>query len=406
MNKMINFNEYLVTKIFEAMELKIKEVELVLNPRLIKILKEMNHQIASDLLDTHVNGKREFKSTFVDLGSEAGNVSMIQGNKVPELIEPELTHGDYHRETEVIPAVPSKRKLPYKEKDQKNWIGGYFDYVQQYKNPWISDSGHMIDLHDDQFKSKDHPVWTKNRAEIKIGRFVSTLFPNRYPANMKREELDKMEKPIDVESFVNMFIATVEAHSKILKLVDGKDIVHYYSSDHYAKAGGTLGGSCMNSPSKQEFIKFYQKNPEKVQMLVLYPEDVRDKIIGRALIWTLDEPVGRQFMDRIYTANDSDSYLFTEYAKAHGFFYKSTQTFGWDYDIIDGKTGQRGTVEMKTKLKRLKHKTFPYLDTMQFYKPTTGEITNDGRRINADRKSSKGYYFLADAGGGYQDLGE
>ena len=90
MIKMIDFNEYLVTKTFEAMDLKIKEVELILSPRLLKILKEINHQIAEDLLERHVEGEREFKVTFVDLGSEAGDVSFIQANKVPELIEPEF----------------------------------------------------------------------------------------------------------------------------------------------------------------------------------------------------------------------------------------------------------------------------------------------------------------------------
>ena len=103
MNKTTDYKEYLLTKTFETMDLKVKELELILSPRLLKILKEMNHQIADDLLAQHVKDERVFRVTFVDLGSEAGDVSFIQVNKVPELIEPELVHGDYHRETEVIP---------------------------------------------------------------------------------------------------------------------------------------------------------------------------------------------------------------------------------------------------------------------------------------------------------------
>ena len=95
MKKMIDFNEYLLTKMFEAMDLNIKEVELILSPRLLKILKEMNHKIADDLIEQHVDSERQYKVTFVDLGSEAGDVSFIQANKVPELVEPELVHGDY-----------------------------------------------------------------------------------------------------------------------------------------------------------------------------------------------------------------------------------------------------------------------------------------------------------------------
>lgn len=400
MNKLKDYKEYLVTKTFEAMDLKVKELELVLSPRLIKILKEMNHQIASDLLATHIEGDRSYKVTFVDLGSEAGDVSFIQSNKVPELIEPELVHGDYHREIEVIPAPPPTGKRGRPEKDEKNWKGGYFDYIHNYKNPWIEDSEHVIDLHDIQFKSKDHPVWSKNRAETSIGRFINTVWPKKYPVNLSREVLAKMDKPNDIESFGNMFKATVEAHSKILKFVKGDEIIHYYNCENYAKQGGTLGGSCMNSPSKGKYLKIYVNNPDKLQMLVLYPEDVRDKIIGRALVWTLDEPEGRQYMDRIYTANDSDQYLFIEYAKSHGYLYKSSQSYGWDYDIIDGKDGSRKQLALKVQLKPDVHYDyFPYLDTMQFYNPKTGIATNDGRNM----RRGAGFLVLTDASGGFSN---
>ena len=392
MNKVIDFNEYLVTKTFEAMDLKVKELELILSPRMLKILKEMTHQIADDLLEKHIEGERQFKVTFVDLGSEAGDVSFIQANKVPELIEPELVHGDYHAEKGV--------ETDKYGREVKVMKGGYFDYIQNYKNPWITDQGHVIDLHDIQFKSKDHPVWSKFRAETSIGRFINTIWPKKYPANLKREELAKMEKPNDVESFSNMFKATVEAHSKILKYVSGPEIIHYYSCDNYAKQGGTLGGSCMNSPSKGKYLKLYQNNPETVKMLVLYPEDVRDKIIGRALVWTLTEPEGRMYMDRIYTANDSDQYLFIEYAKSHGYFYKSSQSYGWDYDIIDGKDGSRGYTVLKAQMKPdVEYEYYPYLDTMQFYNPTSGIATNDGKNLQRGR----GFYILQDASGGYSN---
>ena len=389
MNKIIDYNEYLVTKTFEAMDLKIKEVELILSPRLLKILKEINHQIAEDLLARHVEGEREFKVTFVDLGSEAGDVSFIQANKVPELVEPELVHGPYHPEY--------GEETDKYGRTNKYWKGGFFDYIQNYENPWISDSGHLIDLHDVQFKSKDHPVWSKFRAETSIGRFINTIWPKKYPVNMKREELAKMDKPNDVESFTNMFKATVEAHSKILKFVEGEEIRHYYSSNNYEKQTGTLGGSCMNSPNKGAYLDLYVLNPKNVKMLVLYPEDIRDKIIGRSLVWTVDEPSGRMYMDRIYTANDSDQYLFIEYAKSHGYLYKSSQSYGWDYDIIDGKNGNRDTIEMKVMLEPRDYEYFPYLDTFQFYHRETGELTNAGKRMSR----GQGYILLADASGGY-----
>lgn len=390
MNKIINFDEYLITKTFEAMDLKVKELELILSPRLIKILKEINHQIADDLLAQHTDDKRAFKVTFVDLGTDVGNVSFIQANKVPELIEPELVHGDYHPERGV--------ETDKYGREVKVLKGGYFDYIHSYKNPWITDSGHVVDLHDLQFKSKDHPVWSKFRAETSIGRFVNTIWPNKYAKGVKKDEMTGKEKLNDIESFTNMFKAAVESHSKILKFVSGDEIIYYYNNERYAKMGGTLGGSCMNSPNKGNYLKIYANNPDKVKMLVLYPEDVRDKIIGRALVWTLDEPEGRMYMDRIYTANDSDQYLFIEYAKSHGYLYKSSQSYGWDYDIIDGKDGSRGTLIMKVQLKPdVDYEYYPYLDTMQFYNQKTGLATNDGRNI----KRNTGYYVLTDAGGSY-----
>jgi len=389
---MKDFNEYLITKLFEAMNLRVRELELILSPRLLKILKEIKHKIADDLLDRHVEGSRDTKMTFVDLGADPGTVSFIQSNKVPDLIEPELVHGEYHPEQGV--------ETDKYGREVKVMKGGYYDYIQNYKNPWISDAGHVIDLHDQQFKSKDHPVWSKFRAETTIGRFVNTIFPKKYVANMKRADLDKMDKPEDVESFVNMFIATVEAHSKILKFVDGEQIKHYYSSDRYAKAGGTLGGSCMNSPSKGKYLEIYVNNPDTVRMLVLYPEDVRDKIIGRALVWKLDEPNGRTYMDRIYTANDSDQYLFIEYAKTKGWLYKSSQAYGWEYDIVDGQSGSRKRVPMKVQMKSdVDYAYWPYFDTFQFYKAKTGVGTNDGDNVERDDN----WYYMVDPSGGYNN---
>lgn len=363
MKKLQNFNDYLTDKILEEMNLKVTELELILSPKLIKILKEIKHKIADELLKLHVEEEPKFKITFVDLGSEPDTVSFIQSNKVPELIEPEIVHGEYKREFD----------------DEKKFKGGYFDYVPSYTNPWISPEYHLPDLYDPMFKSKDHPVWTKFRSEIKVGRFVNKIFGNKFPANKKREEIAKGGKPDDVESFVNMYIATVESHSKIFKLVNGDEIPYWYNYEKYQKCTGTLGGSCMRSVYPDTF-KLYSQNPDKVQMLVLHPEDIRDKIIGRAIVWKLDDPSGRIYMDRIYTADDSDEYMFIEYAKRHNWLYKSSQSYGYDYNIIDPTTEKAEKIKMTIELKKDIDK-FPYVDTLQFYNPKTGIITNDRSKV-------------------------
>lgn len=386
MKKLTNFNDYLINKILEDMDLKVRELELVLSPRFIKILKEVNHVISDTLLETHIDDKQDFKMTFVDLGTQADLVSFIQSNKVPELIEPELVHGGYSKEL----------------KDDV-WTGGHFDYVPSYKNPWIKDADHMTDLHDPQFKSKDHQVWHKNRAEMKVGRFVTRLFPNTFPANKKREDLATSEKPNDVESFVNMFVATVEANSKIIKIVSGEDIRHYYNKTNTFKNGGTLGGSCMNHPDRGKYLELYVNNPEKIQMLILYPEDIRDKIIGRALLWKLDTPKGeRYFLDRIYTSQDSDVYMFIDYAKKQGWLYKSSQTYGWEIDTIDTRDDSRSILTMGINLKKVNYDYYPYADTMQFYNSSAGKITNDRNKIKPDDRNK--YKVLVSTDGRYGDL--
>ncbi|MFW6243491.1 MAG: hypothetical protein ACOC2W_04960 [bacterium] len=383
MKKLTRFEEYLLTKINEEMGLRIKEVELVLSPKLIKTLREMNHQIADDLLSKHYESdEAEFKATFVDLGSDPGKVSYIMANKVPELVEPDIVHGDYHREE---PDTDEVGKKVFK--------GGYYDYIQMYKNPWISDINHVISLHDQQFKSKEHPVWKKHRVENTAIRFIKLLFPNKYKLNVTRDELSKQDKPSDLESFQNMFKAIVEANSKIIVKVNGDDIIKYYNRDNYQISSGNLGGSCMNDPSKGKYLKMYSLNPNNVEMLVLYPEDVRDKIIGRALLWKL--PNGKFFMDRVYVAKDSDEYMFVEYAKAKGYLYKTSQTYGWDYDLIDGKTGKRERYNIEVKLENTDFEYYPYLDTLQYFNKETGVLTNNGLNIERD----KGWLLCTDTTG-------
>jgi hypothetical protein len=386
MKKIQTFQDYLTDKILEKMNLKIKELELILSPKMIKILKDINHKIADDLLDLHLDSEPKFKITFVDLGDEPDMVSFIQSNKVPELIEFDLVHGTYNR---------------YINDKDKEYKGGHYDYISMYKNPWIKDDDHIIDLFDPQFKSKDHPVWTKFRSEIKIGRFIKRIFGNKYPDNVRRSDLSSGKKPEDVESFVNMFIATVEENSKKFVIVNGEDIRYWYNQENYFKNTGTLGGSCMKYKEKSKYFDIYSKNDDKVQMLILHPEDVRDKIIGRALVWKLDEPEGRYFMDRIYTANDSDEYMFIEYAKRKGWLYKSSQSIGNEINTIDPKNDKSDTIKMVVNLKPNGYDYYPYLDTMKFYNPYTGMLTNSYEFVyeyNIKEKSKLFIKLTSDSG--------
>jgi len=380
MKNLIKFNEYLITKLFESMDLKIAKLELILSPRLIKILKEIDHKISHDLLKLNRNSDTEFTKTFIDLGTKSDEITFIQSNKIADLVEPDISHGKYQREFD----------------KEKKYTGGSYGIVPIKKNPWISDLGHLPDLRSEEFTNKEHPVWTKNRVPINVGTFISRTFPNKYPANHKREDLAKMTTPDDIGSFVNMFKATVELHGKILKLVSGEDIKYWYSEERQFKSSGTLGGSCMRSANKSKFFDIYCQNLDKVQMLILYPDDVRDKIMGRAIVWKLDEPDSRYYMDRIYTNNDSDQYIFIEYAKQNGWLYKSSQVFNWNLPIVDPKKSETKWIPMSLTVKSGEYKYYPYLDTLQFYNPETGLLTSDG-----DISDIRDFHKLTNADGRY-----
>lgn len=394
MKKLIDFNDFMFNKLLEEVNVKVSELELILSARLRNILKEMDHKIAHDLLELHKESDREYKKTFIDLGSKPDLVSFIQANKVPDLIEPEIVHGTYTRNPNF--QLPPRGNQPDdRTEDQKSM--GEFDIVDstEWKNPWIQDINHVLDLHEIQFTDKNHPVWTKNRAEVKVGRFINQMFPGKYEGSVKRGERPAV--PEDVETFVNMFIALVEAKSKMIAPVKGEEIRHYYDCKNYYKDQGTLGGSCMKEASKSPQLDIYVDNPEKVQMLVLYPEDIRDKIIGRAILWKLDKIDGKEvegdkyFMDRIYTASDSDEFMFIEYAKKNGYYYKSAQTYGASYSIVQ-PNGDTDYIPMETHLKPKDYeRSYPYMDTMQFYNPRTGWISN----IEADYRDRE-YGILTD----------
>lgn len=346
----------------------VNELELILSPSFKNILIEMDHQISDDLLLLHIDSKTEFKKTFISLGSTPDKVSFIQSNKVQDLVEPEIVHGSYKRN-------PDR----FKEGQEGNWMGE-FEYTEDiWKNPWIQKSNTVIDLHEVQFSDDKHPVWTKNRSEVKIGRFISQMFPGKYPTNVRRGEEKKL--PNDVESFVNMFIASVEANAKTIVEVKGDDIKKFYHQDRYAEINGTLGGSCMREDCKQAQFGIYTENTENVSMLILHPQGDREKIIGRAILWKIshinDEPVtDKYFMDRFYVVNDSDEYMFKDYAKKMGYYHKSVQTYGSSYDIVR-PDGNNESMNIKVTLNPIDfNDKYPYMDTLQYYNPKTGELKN------------------------------
>jgi hypothetical protein len=143
-----------------------------------------------------------------------------------------------------------------------------------------------------------------------------------------------------------------------------------------------------------EVFGIYTKNPEKVSLLILKSSKDSSKILGRALVWNIDEittPSFSQddtknagdfvFMDRIYCHLDSDVELFRSYATENGMYYKENN----DSNEICSLVSKDGTLSDVTLLVNLKKNCstsdkFPYMDTLKYLDTSDGELTNDEDR--------------------------
>ena len=201
---------------------------------------------------------------------------------------------------------------------------------------------------------KNSKFWTSGRTpQYGIGRWTRHIFN------------DVRQTPIsndDLENFVNAYKSTYDKigmRSDGFEIVKGEDIRYWYLEDRYEEVRGQLGKSCMRKEYCQKYLDIYVENPEVCSLLIL-KGDTPDKIIGRALIWTIhDGPgvAGRQFMDRVYMINDSDKLLFEAYAKEHNIFRSQTYTY-------------------KIKVKEGRYDYYPYMDTFTCYDYKKGILTS------------------------------
>ena len=227
--------------------------------------------------------------------------------------------------------------------------------------------------------AKEKEVWSKSRQEVKIGRAVRALLKAG-----GQEFLDK-----DIEQFVNLYKSTIDRLNdkfSYFEVVSGDDIAYWYNHRNYFVRSGTLGNSCMsNVPDR--YLEIYTANPNQCSLVIFKSQDDTEKIIGRALLWTL--PDGKKFMDRIYVVNDSDVQLFRDFAKENGWYSKYYNNSGGD-DKVYGPDGSILNLNLRITLDKKDYDTFPYLDTLKWFTPGSGVLDPED-----------GEYCLEDTSGGY-----
>lgn len=192
-------------------------------------------------------------------------------------------------------------------------------------------------------------IFNKSRQEIRIGRAIRLIL------NASKFTYSDA----DVEDFVNKFRSILSIMNNVFarfQIVDGDDLGFWYHRKNYLHPHqGTLGSSCQ-APGRLDWLEIYIKNPETVKLVILKSEENFDKIVGRALLWTLED--GTKMMDYIYTSKDSDQKVFEEYAKMNNWRrYNDGSTF-----VAYIKPGE--------------FDKYPSVDTMNRWDPATGKLSN------------------------------
>jgi len=352
---MFSYDDYMLEMLSEAV--KGDELRLVISDTLKGYLNSIDHPIAKNIIESADSSNEEFKVTYLDIddsdSTKKDMVSFMTSNKA---IDAYMKNNDIVKDKEMTDTQISTIK-------NQMYSGADSLYFGEFAKPY--------------------------RSKTKIGRIVGKLYPGKFkqsgdPGN-------------DIESFVNMFKAARDTSN--FAVVEGSDIQHWYNEKQYVDGGGQLNSSCMRYNYCSDYLDLYSDNPDKISLVILMDPTNEKKIKGRAILWELDEPSGRTFMDRIYTVNDSDVILFKDYAKENGWIHKEYQNMSEDGPWVDTKTGKNVNFDLLVKdLDDPGDGNYPYMDTMKFFDGSW--ISNNQNVVDDDFKK------LESTEGGYENQGE
>ena len=224
-------------------------------------------------------------------------------------------------------------------------------------------------------------LWGRGRQEIGVGRGIRALLTSTGEKIVDRE----------LEEFVNLYKSAIDKLNDkffFFEEVKGSDIGYWYNCDNYYMRSGQLGNSCMSSVD-DSYFDIYMSNPDRISLVIYKNPEEPTKILGRAILWTLND--GKKFMDRIYTSNDSDIQLFRQYAKENGWYCKyhnSSTDNGQAYD----PEGNSVKLDLTVNIRKGYYKKYPYLDTLKYWSPDSGVISNSSHKGEYTLESTEGEY--------------
>lgn len=224
-------------------------------------------------------------------------------------------------------------------------------------------------------KANDIDPFSKGlgRIKIRIGRFIRKF--------LKSDTLQKLNiTDKDIEEFVNQFKSYFNNSIDVIKVVSGKEILHWYLEENYytpsGKRLGSLWNSCMRYKERNKYMKIYSENTSIKMAVYIVDNTVR----ARALLWddVMDSNGDNlKVMDRIYSVFDHDVHLFKKWASENGYlpkFYQNAKSEGL-FDL--------GGVPVKKdiilKLNKWNFSTYPYLDTFKYFDYRLGKLSNSSK---------------------------
>lgn len=381
-----NFLKFILESNFTEL---IKEANIQYKDDFMEILHQMKSPISDKLLQ--LSGEdRKITTNYLGIGDKDGEITFYSTNKKLDN-RWEIVDGGYTFSGFIdLFKFRGLDKNYYPSLEQ--FTKGRVDYIFEpgvHPNTlnrtiahFISDSGEncFIDIRGLRQIPDGEPEKTS------IGRIVRRIL-----VSDGKKVSDK-----ELEEFVNEFKSKVSMKKNrhlLFELVDGEKITYYYSYKRYDYfKENTLHNSCMRYENCQEFLKIYSANPEVCKLLILKSPSNQELIIGRALVWKLDD--GDTFMDRVYYTYDSDIELFKEYAIKKGWCYKTDQNSS-ENTKIEFRKGESKKGQLKVTLKYFGFKYYPYLDTLKYFNDYKGTLSNE--------RQSDNDYYLEDTEGGRGD---
>lgn len=198
--------------------------------------------------------------------------------------------------------------------------------------------------------NNEDPYNNRYRQQMKIGKFFIkySIF-----------DINEISKnSIDLISNIYKYITKNILTPNNLEIVEGEDIRYWYDEDNYSDGSGTLNKSCMKKKYLQHKFDLYVNNPDVCKLIIL--KDKNNKLLGRSLLWKTNKGL---FMDRVYTVNDYDLYLFNGYAINNNWMIR-------EHDIDEKLFIQLESDE------EYNPGNSPFLDTFKYYFKEKNQLSN------------------------------